>query len=283
LVTPSITRVVEHWLVALNIDLQDKGPVYESTIVSLLNESVASNPYITDYDKGVSKRLKLKEGEEEIDLLIRIGNVILIGEVKSIVTTDSPISQYRTVNTLKKASLQVKRKLKFVIDNLESVFDILGWPYDKKKRYKFVKCIINSGRMYAGYCIDQVPVCDEKILGKYFSSNEIPLISTFDKKTVGERHLAWYRLYDNFEELQNNIERYLISPPQVNENVDNFEYKSLKVPYINEDSYKLLFSRLVPKSLSAQDILKEKRKNSVFPLELAEDVYEELNEMRFFI
>lgn len=191
--------------------------------------------------------------KEEIDLLLRIGNVILIGESKSIVTTDSPISNYRTVETLKFAANQVKRKTIFVKKHLPKIFEILNWKHNENEDYSFVNCIINSGRMYAGFEIDGIPVCDDKILHRYFSESEIPLLSYFDEINQDQKHVAWVRLYSNFEELKCNLAVYLTKPPQVFENKEHFEYKSIKLPYLNEDSYKIIFNRLVPRELSISD------------------------------
>lgn len=280
LITPVINRVVEHWLVKLNIGMQDKGLTYESSILNDLNDAVASNVIINDFDKGISKRIKLLCGEEEIDLLIRIGNVILIGEAKSIVTTDSPISQYRTIEILKKASYQVKRKSKFVQDNLKHIFDYLGWSFNEKNSYNFVECIINSGRMYVGCNIDDIPVCDEKILTKYFRSNIVPYISTLGDDGKKEHHLAWFTLYENFEELQAKIGDYLRRPPQVDISLDDFEYKDIILPFIKDTSYKMIFRRLVPKDLTPQDRLE---KAHIFPIRMTDNIEEELAKIHITI
>lgn len=257
LITPVITRLVEHWLVSLKIELTTKGLSFERFVLDKLNSSINSNKLIKDFDKAVSKKLNIKIGKkeekEEIDLLLRIGNVILIGESKSIVTTDSPISNYRTVETLKFAAAQVKRKTVFVQNNLPSVFEKLKWKYNPNEKYSFVNCIINSGRMYAGFEIDGIAVCDDKILHRYFTESEIPLASYFDDINHDAKHLAWVKLYSDFDELKKNLVFYLKSPPQVFENEKHFEYKEIRLPYLSENSYKMIFSRLVPKDLSISD------------------------------
>jgi hypothetical protein len=280
LITPVILRVVEHWLVTLHIELQDKGLTYEKLIIDEVNSVIKKNPHIKDFNNAVSRRIKFKEAEEEIDLILRIGNVIIIGEAKSIVTTDSPISNYRTVETLRYATTQVKRKTEFVENNLEQVFEKLNWEYDPSKEYIFSKCILNSGRMYVGFDIDGIPVCDEKILLKYFSENEIPLASVFDEVTGEPKHLAWVELYNNFDELKNNLDLYLNNPPQIFENVEHFEYKTISLPYLNEGSYKLLFTRLVPKNLEVSD-----RINAVkfFPVKKIENYESEIEKIDFIV
>lgn len=280
LITPVILRVVEHWLVNLNIDYQDKGFVYEKLIIDGVNEAIGNNPMIIDSNKAFSGLIKVDNGEEEIDLILRIGNVVLIGEAKSIVTTDSPISNYRTVETLKHAAAQVKRKSHFVQNNLLGIFEKLNWKYENDTQYEFVSCILNSGRMYVGFDIDEVPVCDEKILLKYFQDNLVPIVSVFDEFTKDAKHLAWLILYSNFDELKNNLKVYLNRPPQIFENEEHFEYKCIPLPQINENSYKVIFKRFIPKDLSVKDRVEIKHD---FPIGKIQDYDNEINKMNFIV
>lgn len=280
LITPVILRVVEHWLVTLNVEIQDKGLTYEKLIIDGVNLAIRKNPHIKDFDGAVSRRIKVKSAEEEIDLILRIGDVILIGEAKSIVTTDSPISNYRTVETLRYAASQVKRKTDFVENNLEKVFEKLNWQYDSSNKYIFSKCILNSGRMYVGFDIDGIPVCDEKILLKYLSENTIPLASVFDEITGNYKHLAWVELYSNFEEFKENLDLYLNNPPQIFENEEHFEYKTISLPYLNEGSYKLLFTRFLPKDLEVSDRIKDVK---FFPVKKIENYESEIEKVDFIV
>lgn len=60
LATPVILRVVEHWLVELEVDLQDKGADYEKMIIKDLNDVISKNKKITDFDEATSRRLRIK-------------------------------------------------------------------------------------------------------------------------------------------------------------------------------------------------------------------------------
>ena len=280
LATPVILRVVEHWLVSLGEELQDKGLVYENLIIDGLNQALKENHHILDFDNAVSSRIKFTDAEEEIDLLFRIGDLIVVGEAKSIVTTDSPISNYRTVETLKHAAKQVKRKMKFVKSNLERVFTSLNWNYDDNANYEFTGCIINSGRMYVGFDIEGVPVCDEKVLLKYFQENEVPLASVFNEKTREPKHLAWVTLYSNFEQLKNNLSKYLSNPPQIFENREHFEYKPITLPYISEESYKIVFNRFIPRELAVNDRVNIEHS---FPVEKVADYDKEIEKVDFIV
>lgn len=245
LCSPSIFRIVERWADEFGVDLGEKGYTYEETVIEELNDALNTNPLVVDYDKGLNKRIKLDNGEEEFDLLARIDDMIIVGEAKSIVTTDSEISKSRTADILEHAGQQVTRKTKFLKDNLEEIFERLDWTYDKEKEYTFVQCILNSGQIFVGHKFDEVPVIDEKILRSYFSSDKMNLLTVASK--TGNKTIAWYQLYSNLEELKANFLTYVSNPPQLSESEESFEYNNIGFPYMTSYSYKISKSYLVLK------------------------------------
>ena len=99
--------------------------------------------------------------------------------------------------------------------------------------------------------------------------------------TNGEAtNLAWFKLYENFEEMQANIDRYLKNPPQIDSKIEDFEHKHLKLPSIDETSFKMVFNRLVPKDLNIQDRLARKHE---FPLEKLDNFEEEIKDIQITI
>ncbi|QCR38804.1 hypothetical protein [Nissabacter sp. SGAir0207] len=243
---PVILRLFERWAYLFDIDLSKKGTTYEIKVVDEINSALRSNVFITDYDDAVSKRIKVISGEEEIDFLARVDDLILIGEAKSIVTTDSEISKYRTSEILQHAGEQVVRKTEFLRTNLQTVFEVLNWSYDANKDYKFAGFIINSSRIFVGHSFNSIPVIDEKILQAYFSSNEINLLTVISQNK--SKSIAWYRLYNNINELKDNFSKYIAAPPQLNANTKDYEYNEIVFPHINNDSYKISKKYLVFKS-----------------------------------
>lgn len=243
--SPSIPRLVERWSSQCGIDLDKKGHTYEKAVVDELNAVLKENAFIVDYEEGLSKRVKLKTGEEEFDLLARVDDMIILGESKSIVTTDSEISKYRTAEILQHAGQQVNRKTKFLVENMASVFGVLGWNYEQNKEYKIAQCILNSGKVFVGHKFEGIPVIDESILCSYFSSNTINLCSVHSEGEL--KHISWYELYANLQELKDNFQTYISYPPQLSESEESYEYNEIGFPYINKESYKLANSYLVLK------------------------------------
>ncbi|HIF9293978.1 TPA: hypothetical protein ACX6Q7_001883 [Photobacterium damselae] len=252
--SPSVFRLFERWADEFGVDLGEKGYTYEETIIEELNDALENNDLIQDYDKGISKRIKLAAGkEEEFDLLARIDDLIIVGEAKSIVTTDSEISKYRTSEILQHAGEQVIRKTAFFQDNVQAIFERLDWAYDETKEYKFAQCVLNSSSIFVGHKFSDVPVIDDRILRAYFSSNQMKLMTVASK--TGIKTIAWYKLYDSLEELKDNLSTYLSNPPQLNDSKDAYEYNDIRFPYMTADSYKLSKSYLVQKESSPLSVM----------------------------
>ncbi|MEZ8358807.1 hypothetical protein AB6C40_00785 [Vibrio splendidus] len=263
LVSPVMTRLIERWAVELKIDLGKKGYQYEETVVKMLNEQLEQNEIVDDYDPAVGKRIKLATGEEEFDLLARIDDLIIVGEFKATLTVDSEVMKQRTAETLEYAGVQVNRKTKFLQENIEAIFDRLGWTYDATKQYRFAQCIVNSAQMFIGYEFDGIPVVDEKILKAYFESNVMSLMSLPSEN--GEmRDIAWYELYEDIEELKKNLQIYLSKPPQLSEINDSFEYSNVRLPPISKDSYKIVQRRFVLKDASPTSRMEQEHNFRVF-------------------
>ncbi|WP_232584225.1 hypothetical protein [Photobacterium carnosum] len=246
LISPVMTRVIEKWCVELGIDLGAKGYKYEQTVIEMLNKQLANNKFIQEYDEAISKRIRLPSGEEEFDLLVRIDDLIIIGEFKATLTVDSEIIKKRTADTLEYAGVQVKRKTKFMQENMEAIFERIGWPFDSTKQYSFAQCIVNSAQMFIGYKFNEVPVVDERILKAYFESKNMRLISV-PSGQGGVKDIAWYELYADLDELKNNLQFYLSNPPQLSEQPESFEYNNIQLPAIHKNSFKIIQRRFVLK------------------------------------
>ncbi|TOO50830.1 hypothetical protein CGH34_26000, partial [Vibrio parahaemolyticus] len=106
----------------------------------------------------------------------------------------------RTSEILQHAGEQVIRKTAFLQDNIEEIFERLDWTYDKNKDYKFAQCILNSSSIFVGHQFANVPVVDERILRAYFLSNKVKLMTV--SSGIGLKTIAWYKLYDNLDDLK---------------------------------------------------------------------------------
>lgn len=278
-----LLRVVENWLAELDIKLSDKGATYEDRVCRIVKSGIDANTLFSDHNGPISKRIKIKEGskavaEEEIDFILRFGQTILIGEAKSIVSTDSPISYYRTLEILSGAVAQAKRKTEFVKDNMNAVFQSLGWEKDKPS-YNIVPLVFSSNKIHVGFPISGVPVVDEAILASFFRSNTIPLAS-IPTSAMEFEHIMWFEIYKDIATAELSIETYLAHPPQIQDSAESFELAEMRLPYIHEYSYKVKINRLMHRDVTADEYINRKHK---FPLKESEGARKKLAEISFIL
>ncbi|WP_157422015.1 hypothetical protein [Acidovorax sp. Root219] len=249
--SPVLQRVIEHWHGALNIPLKEKGTAFEDYVLEQTNTALEENTVIQDYNKAVSRTLKSAEGtSEQIDLVLRLGKTVLVGDMKSIVTTDSPHSIFRGRERVSQGVSQIKRKAKFFKENIEQSFQALGWKFDPSADYNIISMIVSSNQTLSGVVYDDVPVVDVEILSKYFRDPVVPLMS------LGiNDHLAWFELYRNSEEVENNIRQYLSTPPQLPLREADFERKEFQLPPLGDSDLKITVSRILKKPQDTHTLL----------------------------
>lgn len=278
-VQPVPLRVAEHWLVKFGVELEEKGGFYEKQVVNALNTALGESPFVECYDPAVSINLKRDSRAEEIDVVMRVGSVILVGECKSIVSTDSATSYFSATKAIRKGAAQALRKAEFIKEDIEESFKQLGWKYSGEHDYEFVPVVINSNRMRVGFPMDGVAVSDDMILSSYFSSPIVPLFSISDYRG-GVEHLAWFRMYDDFAALQRSLAAYLLHPPQVSLSKEDFRHKSIKLPYMSSDSPKFIVSNLFPKNVT---LAERAARSHRFPFESVPDLDQRIKEVDFSI
>lgn len=278
--SPNLLRTVERWLVKLDIPLDKRGDYYETLIVKDFNKVIENNKKIKDFDKSVSKKIKLNNNtEEQIDFLCRIGNKILLAETKCIITSDSPQREFNTYKRLKEeASIQVNRKKEFILQDLEKIFEILKWDFNPNVEYEIITFIINSNRTLVGLSVNDIPIIDKEILLNYFRENKFPILSMEKNEQI--IHIAYFILYNNLEEMYNNFTIYLKNPPPIILHKHSFERKSIQLPRLSEESPRIILSRLIPIKIHPREILE---KEYPFKIEKEKEFDEYIDKVDFII
>lgn len=261
--TPMVHRLVENWLDDLGVEMSAKGTAYEKLVFQKVRGSISENELFRDCHIEFSKVFSVSNGggSEEIDIIIKIGNLIVIGESKSIVTTDSPISAYRAKETLSGAAAQAKRKMIFFQNNAELFLAQLKWDCTKPTDLRFFSIVVDGGKSLVGAKIDDVPICDELILKKFFETGKIPLISK-DSDT----HLAWFEIYHDFQEAEAVFPLYIANPPQMARPIHGTKYLEDHLPPYNSLFPGFIFRRLAPADVEVSAIPKVKTFFPIFTL-----------------
>jgi hypothetical protein len=231
----NLLRSIEHWLAKSGIDIDSKGGEFEKEIIGELKEAIKKAT-----DTGKLKDIQIHTISrntfgEQIDLIIKLRNTFLIGEAKCTLYPTEPLEFYRHYEVIKSDAVpQIKRKVDFVSHNREKFLEVLGLS-DKMNclDIKLIPFIFSNHPYCVGFPIEDVPVVDRYILGRYIDPGEYDRFVLFEingTKTVGEKIV----FYGTEEEAEDKLESYLLNPPQLELFKKFITYRSFPIPLLYE-------------------------------------------------
>lgn len=220
-------NVIDSLLLKGGLDLQDRGKVFEKYLYDYLKSRNSSYP-ITCMPTGMYG----KTGEEEeIDVLIGMKNVVLVGDAKCIHYSVEPINYAEAWGRLKEGCEQAKRKAEFVRQHPE-YFKELG-NYSGKK---FLPFVVTNYPTFTGFEHDGVYVVDSHGLLAYLQCG----IMSMREMGLNDDPIRGIRmLYHNEDEYSDNIEGFFAKNPIKEEFLKRIEVVDIPLAN-NEDSWKVL-------------------------------------------
>jgi hypothetical protein len=216
-ISGNLLRTLEYWLKNSGIDFSDKGYLFEKTIRKSTELALKNSSKIKDYFVCPSSiTFSSNDQKEELDLIIRIGNKLLLGEAKCIIYPTEPLNYFNYLKSIKHGIEQIKRKADLIKNKLEEF--LISNPEINMVHHKTLEIIpfvITNRSLCVGFLIDGIPILDLLVLNKYFRDGKWEKFAFVDQggeKTVGETQ--WF--YKTEEEAIENIKEYIINPPQIN-------------------------------------------------------------------
>jgi hypothetical protein len=229
-------RTIELLMRQGSFDFGKNGFLFEDYAREELINTLSASPVLKDaeiYPKSLY--LKTENGEEEIDLIIRLGNTILIGEIKCILFPSEPIERFRYFDILKSATDQVQRKLQFVKDNERGFRESSRLPVSlENKELSFYSFVLVNQPFGSGFVIKNTPIVDLLIFQRFFA-NEWQQLVMFDGKNepIPTRTLKFYKSETEAAQI---IFKYLCKPPQLRHYVESLKEEIYCLPVLNKGS-----------------------------------------------
>jgi hypothetical protein len=214
MLTASPVKRVEAWMERGGISdsrgLKGRGKPFERHVRKVLSDVLAGNELLIDAS-AAEHGLKRKGESEEIDLLVRVGDILLVGEVKCFVAPSEPTDKRNHLDNLDKATAQAKVKRLWVEANTAAVAKALGVDATQAARLRVVPVVVLNHGFGMGLERYGVPVVDLHYLrlllgwGRYQSGTRF------------EQHVgAVYEtvtLYRSQSEFEAKVEVLLRDPP----------------------------------------------------------------------
>lgn len=216
--TGNIIRSAEIWLQGggLKQDFSKSGfgIRYESNLRGKLREAVLANPIVKDATVAQNSIKKSAVFDEEIDILIQWGELLIVGEIKCYFFPSDPSERYNYAVNLDAAVAQANRKAKAIAGAPDIAAKALGLHRDKVSALKVVPLVIVNQEFGSGLEIDGCLVSDQRFLGLYLGSGSFSSGGAFEQsgKMTGA---VVTTLYKTEEEACQRFAKSLGTPPSL--------------------------------------------------------------------
>lgn len=211
LASTNLLRAIEKWMKDGGLSLDTRGKAYEH----LVRQTMVSRNKLPDCEVfGVDLTLHAGASTEEIDLVVRLGNTIIVGETKCSVQPSEPIEYHNYFEVLNKAARQASRKAAFVRKNLSALQAKTSLNVPDTTKTRVLPLVVTNLALGAGHSLHSVPVVDLLILTRFFDEGEVFHQGYHDDQgQIVSREKT--RLYDSETDAEQNLEGYLREPPQL--------------------------------------------------------------------
>lgn len=194
------------------IENRSLGLAYERSVRTKLADAVGKNAMLRDASVAPSVLEKQSEGDEEIDVVIRIGRLIVVGEVKCFLRPTDPVDRYNHINHLQSAARQAERKMKWLQKNTETLKLCLADPELDVDGLNYLPVVILNEGTGVGVKLGEALVTDAHWLSIVLGGNRYGSGGEKDNRT-GVFTQRFTTLYSSNAELESKLPLLLLKPP----------------------------------------------------------------------
>ena len=178
--------------------------------------------------------------EEEIDLVIVFGDLVILGEAKCSVAPTEAKQYARHRDLVIGATAQIKRKALAVSDH-RSIFRtrLKEFGIELSPDFNILSVVVMNDAIHSGMPVNGVPIIDEHILSIFFSGE---IVDVAERLTTGEFvPLQKRTLYANVAEAIEMAEAFFSAPPQFDVFLNGVTQRDVTVPAINDDDWAAVY------------------------------------------
>jgi hypothetical protein len=233
---PFYVFLTDTWLEKGGFHFQKRGEYLEDYLKKQITSDIQRLGYY--FNLPFQKNFSPKKGKnEEIDLIINLKNIVVLGEIKCIKYPKKPRTEHNALKRLEKGAQQIEKKADFVWNNPDFFEEVIG-PIGNKK---FVKLVITNFPLFTGYHLNEVPVVDFFLLNAYFNTGKIKNEKMYfsNDSTIKSETDSEIIFYKNEDEFCDNFEQCMSYPPAVEDLKEYFEIQNKKITpeYVNFDIF----------------------------------------------
>jgi hypothetical protein len=235
LLAGSPVKRVEAWMERGGISdsrgIKGRGKPFEQHVRKALKDALANNPLLTDAVVA-EHGLKRKNGSEEIDLLVRVGDSVIVGETKCFVAPSEPIEKHNHLDNLAKATAQAENKRVWAEANRDVIAAALGVNDPARAAILTIQplVVLNHG-FGIGLERDGVPIVDLHYLRLLLSGGSYQSDTRFERN-IGMVYQS-VELYKSQIDLEARLGRLLRDPPPLKRYESTLRWR--RIPFLTSD------------------------------------------------
>jgi hypothetical protein len=186
----NMLRITERWLRQGGFDLNRRGAIFEKEAREQISRMLKDSRLLRDAAVA-PEPVFVGPNREEVDLLVRVGKVLLVGEAKCQLFPVDEIEGYRFQQRLLEGAHQAIRKSDAVRADPTDVRTAVG--LNDPENLIVLPFVLSNSILYSGYPVDGVPVVDLPYLGTLLRDGRLRTMVVMNR--AGEEDPGTFREY----------------------------------------------------------------------------------------
>lgn len=232
LLASSPLRKVEAWLEKGGLDdslaRSARGGDYETQTRTELRELIERNQLLPT-SRCAEHSIKKGEFPEEIDILIKLGNILIVGEVKCWLFPADPFERQEYFGKLRKAALQATRKAAALDKRRDVAANALCLPIEQLQNLRIIPLVVTNQGFGMSLEVEECRVTDRTFLANYLSAGAIISGVIFEPKS-GQRRQLRTVFYQNEKEASAHFEDTIAMPSVLQRFYDRIDWQPMTFP-----------------------------------------------------
>lgn len=229
-------RLAEIWLhkggLDDNLSRAARGDSYEMYLRESVRGAVSENKLLIDVACPEHGLRKSSEFPEQIDLVVRLGSLLIVCEVKCLLSPADPRERSNYLQSIESAARQVLRKAEVLDHNRRLIGCTFGITPEQARVLEIVPLVITNQGFGASLEFKGCFVVDHRFLELYLASGSFVASAALDPKT-GNTAFEERSFYRDQSEAERNFKRNMKCPPTLKRFVDRLEWTANPFPTLS--------------------------------------------------
>jgi hypothetical protein len=235
----STIRRIEEWLdrggLSDRLSEARRGLKYEAWVRQEIRKSLSDSEFLQNARCAEASINREGQLGEQIDLLILLGNKLIVGEIKCLLAPVESVEHYNYLSKLNEAGAQAVRKAEWTNQNEDIVAQALGVASDRIASATRVPIVVVNQGIGFGLQVNGARVVDFHFLNLYLSENEY-MAGMAVRRDDGAAIPHYVPLYDSEQEAASNLEETLSTPPPLQRYISAAVWKDNEFPMSNGEN-----------------------------------------------